>query len=70
MIKHVAHAASEPPQLLLCPKLLALVPVTEMLAIVSATEPGFDRVRSCAVAGVPTCVFGNVSGFGLSVACG
>ena len=66
----VAPAATEVPQLLLCPKLLALVPITEMLVMVSAAVPGFDSVIGRAVAGVPTNVFGNASGFGLSVACG
>ena len=66
----VPPAASEPPQLFVCPKLLALVPVTEMLVIVSAALPGFERVMGNAVAEVPTSVLGNASGFGLNVACG
>ena len=70
VIVQVAAAASEVPQLLVCAKLLALVPVTEMLVIVNAAVPGFDSVIGNAVAEVPTGVFGNASGFGLSAACG
>jgi hypothetical protein len=64
----VAPAASEAGQLLVWPKLPALVPVTEMLAIVKAAVTGFDSVMGKAVAAVPTSVPGNASGFGLSTA--
>jgi hypothetical protein len=67
---HVPPAAREAPQLFVCPKLLAFVPVTEMPVMVSGAVPGFDSVIGNAVAAVPTSVFGNASGFGLSVACG
>ena len=66
----VALAASEVPQLLLSPKLLALVPATEMLVIVSAAVPGLDSVIGSAVAAVPTSVLGKARGFGLSTAWG
>ena len=64
----VALAANEEPQLLVSPKLLAFVPVTEMLVMVRAAVPGFDSVMGKAVAGVPTSVLGKASGLGLSTA--
>jgi len=67
---HVDPAASELPQLFVCPKLLAFVPVTEMLVMVSAAVPGFDSVMGKAVAAVPTSVLGKARGFGFSVAWG
>jgi hypothetical protein len=70
VIVQVAPAASELPQLLDSPKLLAFVPVTEMLEMVSAAVPGFDNVMGSAVAAVPTSVPGKASGFGLRTACG
>lgn len=70
VIVHVALAARELPQLFVCPKLLALVPVTEMPVMVRAPVPGLDRVRGNAVAAVPTTVLGNASGIGLKTACG
>ena len=63
----VAAAASEVPQLLVCVKLLALAPVTEMLVMESAAAPGLDRV-SGRVTVAPTTVPGNASGLGLSTA--
>ena len=66
----VALAANEEPQLLVSPKLLALVPVTAMLVMVRAAVPGFDRVMGNAVAAVPTRVLGKASGLGASIACG
>jgi hypothetical protein len=66
----LAPAASEVPQLLLSPKLLEFVPVTEMLVMARAAAPGFDKVMGSAVAAVPTSVPGKASGFGLSAACG
>ena len=63
-------AASDVPQLLLWPKLLELVPVTEMLVMASAAVPGFDSVIGSAAAAVPTSVLGKASGFGLSTAWG
>jgi hypothetical protein len=66
----VAPAARDAPQLLLWPKLLEFVPVTEMLVMVSAAVPGFDSVMGRAVAEVPTVVLGKASGFGLRTACG
>jgi hypothetical protein len=63
-------AASEAPQLLVWPKLLALVPVTEMLVTVSGAVPGLESVMSSGAAAVLTSVAGKVSGFGLSKACG
>ena len=65
-----APAASEAPQLFDWPKLLELVPVTEMLVMVSAAVPEFDSVIGKAAAAVPTSVLGKASGLGLSVACG
>lgn len=64
----VAPAAREAPQLLLWPKLLEFVPVTEMLVMVSTAVPGLESVMGRAVAAVPTSVLGNASGFGLSTA--
>ena len=70
VIVQFAPAASELPQLFACPKLLALVPVTEMPVMVRAAVPGFDSVMGSAVAAVPTSVLGKGSGLGLSTACG
>jgi hypothetical protein len=70
VIVQLAPAAREVPQLFVCPKLLALVPVTEMLVMVSAAVPGFESVIGNGVAAVPISVLGNASGFGLSSACG
>lgn len=70
VIVQVAPAASEVPQLLVWPKLVALVPVTEMPVIVSAAVPGLDSVMGSVVAAVPTSVLGNASGLGLNTACG
>jgi hypothetical protein len=67
---HVAAAASDAPQLLVCEKLLALVPVMEMLVIVRAAVPEFDNVIGIVAAELPTFVFGKVSGFGLRAAAG
>lgn len=47
-----------------------MVPVTEILVIVSAAVPGFESVIGRAVADVPTSVLGNASGFGLRAAWG
>jgi len=57
-------------QLLVCEKLLALAPVMEMVVMFRVALPGFpsDIVMVCDEA--PTTVFGNATGFGLSVACG
>jgi hypothetical protein len=66
----LAPAASEVPQLLLSPKLLEFVPVTEMPVMARAAAPGFDKVMGSAVAAVPTSVPGKASGFGLRTACG
>jgi hypothetical protein len=66
----LAPAASEVPQLLLSPKLLELVPMTEMLVMVSAAVPAFDSVIGKAVAAVPIKVPGKASGFGVRAACG
>jgi hypothetical protein len=66
----LAPAASEAPQLLVWPKLLALVPVTEILVMVRGAVPGFESVMGSGVAAVLTSVAGNASGFGLSTACG
>ena len=55
--------------MLLCPKLLALAPVTEMLAMVNAAVPGLDSVMGKGDADVPTRVPGKASGFGLRTAC-
>ena len=70
VIVQLAPATSEVPQLLLSPKLLELAPVTEMLVMVRAAVPGFDKVMGSAVAAVPTSVPGKASGFGLRAACG
>jgi hypothetical protein len=70
VIVQFAPTASELPQLFDCPKLLAFVPVTEMLEIARAAVPGFDKVMGSAVAAVPTSVPEKASGFGLRVACG
>lgn len=70
VIVQLAPAASEVPQLLLSPKLLAFVPVTEMPVIVSGAVPGFDSVMGNGVAAVLTVVAGKASGLGLSTACG
>jgi hypothetical protein len=64
----VAAAASEAPQLLVWEKLLALVPATEMLEMVSAAVPGFDNVIGMVGAELPTLVLGKVSGLGLRTA--
>ena len=64
----VAPAASDPPQLFVAPKLLAFVPFTEMLVMVSGVVPGLDSVMGSGVADVLMVVLGNVSGFGLSTA--
>jgi hypothetical protein len=61
-------AASDAPQLLVSPKLLALVPVTEMLVIVSGAVPGLESVMGSGVAAVLTSVAGKANGFGLSTA--
>jgi hypothetical protein len=66
----VAPTASEEPQLLVSPKLEALVPVTAMLVMLSAALPGLDNVMGSAVAETPTVVLGNASGLGASTACG
>jgi hypothetical protein len=65
-----APAASDAPQLLVSPKLLALAPVTEMLVKVKGALPGFDNVMGSGVAEVLMVVLGNASGFGLSTAWG
>jgi len=65
---HVAPAASEAGQLLVWPKLLALVPVTEMLVMMRGVLPGLDSVIGRGVAEVLMVVLGNASGFGLSTA--
>src|ERR1035441_10760107 len=52
----LAPTASDVPQLLLSPKLLALVPVTEMLVIVSAAVPGLESVIGSGEADVPSVV--------------
>jgi hypothetical protein len=70
VIVQVAPTASEVPQVLLCPKLLELAPVTEMLVMVRATVPGLDRVVDWVVAEVPTNVLGNVRMLEVNVACG
>lgn len=70
VIVQLPPPASDVPQLLVWPKLLAFVPVTEMLVIVSAADPGFDSVIGSVVAVVPNSVLGNASGFGLSTAWG
>lgn len=41
-----------------------------MPVMVSGAVPGFESVIGNAVAAVPTSVFGNARGFGVSVACG
>jgi len=69
-IVQLAPAASELPQLFVCAKLLALVPVTVMPVIVSAAVPGFDSIRVCAAVVVPTGVGANVKLVGASTACG
>jgi hypothetical protein len=66
----VAPAARDAPQVFVWPKLLAFVPVMEMLVMVRAALPGFDSVIGSGVAGVLIVVLGNASGFGLSTACG
>src|ERR1035437_2869558 len=58
----VAPAASEAPQLLVSEKLLALVPVTEMLVMVRAAVPGLESVMG-RVVDAPTIVPGKASGF-------
>jgi hypothetical protein len=65
-----APAASDAPQLFDWPKLLALVPATEMLVMVSAAVPALESVMGSAVAAVPTSVDGKASGLGLRLACG
>jgi hypothetical protein len=64
---HEAPAASDAPQLLVSPKLLAFVPVTEMPVMVKGALPGFDSVMG-SVAEVLMVVLGKASGFGLSAA--
>lgn len=61
-------AASDEPQLLVSPKLLALAPVMEMLAMVRAAFPGFERVMGSGVAEDPTVVLGKASGLGVRTA--
>jgi hypothetical protein len=70
VIVQEAAAASEVPQVLVWLKLVAFVPVTEMLEMARAAVPGLVRVIGRAVADVPTGVLGKGSGFGASVACG
>src|ERR1017187_8770434 len=60
----VAPAANVVPQVLVSPKLLALVPVTEMLVMVRAVFPGFDNVMGSGVADVLMVVLGKASGLG------
>lgn len=64
----LAPAATEAPQVLVWPKLLALVPVMEIAVIVKAVVPGFDNVIGIVAAELPTFVFGNVNGLGLNTA--
>jgi len=66
----LAPAASDVLQVLVSPKLLALVPVTAMLVIVRGALPGLESVIVSGVAGVLTVVLEKVSGFGLNTACG
>ena len=63
-----APAASEAPQVLVWPKLLALVPVIEMLVMVRVVLPGLDSVMGSGVAEVLMVVLGKPSGFGLRTA--
>lgn len=63
-------AARDMPQLLVCAKLPALVPVMEMLPMVRAAVPGLDSVTGSEVAATPTVVLGNISVVGESVASG
>jgi hypothetical protein len=65
MTVHEAPAARDVPQLLVCPKLLELVPKTEMLLMLSAAVPPLVSVIGRAVDNEPTVVVpGNVSGLG------
>lgn len=68
VIVQLDPAESDAPQLLVWPKLLALVPATEMLVIVSGAVPGLESVMGRGVAAVLTSVAGKASGFGLSTA--
>ena len=70
VIVQLPPPASDAPQLLVWLKLPALVPVTAMLAIVSAADPGFDSVIGSAVAVVPTSVPENNRALGFSTAWG
>jgi len=64
----LAPAASEAPQVLVWPKLLALAPVTAMLEMASAVLPGFDSVMGRGVADVLMVVLAKASGLGVSTA--
>jgi hypothetical protein len=64
----VAAGARDEPQVLVSPKLLALVPVMEMPVMVRAALPGFARVMGSGVAETPTVVLGKASGLGLRTA--
>jgi hypothetical protein len=57
LIVQLAPAATELPQLLLCAKLLALVPVIASLVMLKVALPMFFRVTVCAKLVVPTVTY-------------
>src|SRR5207249_4739449 len=61
LIVHCAPAATEVPQLLVCPKSPLLAPVMAMLEMFNVAEPMLLRVTACAALVVPTISFGNPS---------
>jgi hypothetical protein len=68
VIVQAAPAANVVPQVLVSPKLLAFVPVTEMPVIMRGVLPWLDSVMGSGVADVLIVVLGKASGFGLSTA--
>jgi hypothetical protein len=70
VMRHEVFNARLVPQLLVSEKLLAFVPVTEMLVMANAVLPGFASVIVIVAAVLPTVVLGKANGFGLRTAWG
>lgn len=68
-IEQAADTASDVPQLFVCAKLLAPVPVTEIPMMFSVAPPGFDSVMVCDAVVTPTALE-KVRLLGESTACG
>jgi hypothetical protein len=64
----LAPAASELPQVLVCAKLLGLVPATLMRVMVNGALPGLERVAVCAELVVPVVWLGKLRDVGESTA--